>query len=286
MIDFSMSKKLFTVVKWNGETELFQPDKLLRSLMKAGATEVSAQRILQHMEGELHDGMHTSQIYEHAFKLLKNTEPVVAARYDLKKALMRLGPSGYPFERFIGHMWQKMGYEVKTGVIVPGSCIEHEVDVVAENDQEILMMECKYHNYHDTPSDIKTALYVHARMEDLKKGWEQKHPDGKKFKGYLVTNTKLSTTATQYAECVGLHVLSWSYPQGAGLAHLIDKVGLHPITCLTTLTEGHIRTLLNEGYVLCREMPEAIHSLRLKSEEKQHILQESKEICEWRPKNG
>lgn len=281
-----MNKKLFTVIKWNGETELFQPDKLLRSLIKAGATEVTAQRILQHVEGELHDGMRTSQIYEHAFKLLKDTEPVVAARYDLKKALMRLGPSGYPFERFIGHVWKKMGYQVETGVVVAGSCIEHEVDVVAENDQEVLMMECKYHNYHDTPSDIKTALYVHARMEDLKKAWQQKHPDGKRFKGYLVTNTKLSTTAIQYAECVGLHVLSWSYPSGAGLAQLIDKVGLHPITCLTTLTEGHIKTLLNQGHVLCREVPEAIQSLQLTAEEKERILQESKDICEWRPKNG
>jgi len=279
------SKRLYKVIKWNGDTEWFRSEKLANSLKRAGASDEIIQRIVSHVEQELEDGMKTSEIYQHAFDLLKKNMPVVAARYDLKKAIMRLGPSGYPFEKFVGNIWKRLGYKVRTGVMVPGKCIEHEVDVIAENDKEILMMECKYHNYHDTLSDIKTALYVHARMQDLKAYWEKKHrKTGKNFKGYLVTNTKFSNTALQYAKCVGLNVISWSYPNGGGLAEIIDRVGLHPVTCLTTLTEGHIKTLLDQGNVLCRDAIANIKSLHLSPEEQARVEQEAMELCQLPPR--
>jgi Holliday junction resolvase len=281
------TKKLFKIVKWNGDTEYFQPEKLKNSLRNSGASPEIIERILSHVEHELQDGMKTSEIYQHAFDLLKTNTPVVAARYDLKRAIMRLGPSGYPFEKFIGNIWKKLGYKVQTGVMAMGKCIEHEVDVIAENAKEVLMMECKYHNFHDTQSDVKTALYVHARMQDLEAFWKAKHTHSeKKFKGYLVTNTKLSSSAIQYAQCAGLNVIAWSYPKGQGLAQIIDKVGLHPITCLTTLTEGQVKTLLNQGSVLCRDVMNNLNSLHLSPEEKLRIQQEAVELCQLElPKN-
>lgn len=280
------SKRLYKVIKWDGSTEWFQTEKLTNSLRRAGASEDIIQRIVSHVEKELVDGMKTSEIYQHAFDLLKKNTPVVAARYDLKKAVMRLGPSGYPFEKFVGNIWKQLGYKVQTGTMVPGRCIEHEVDVVAENDKEILMMECKYHNYPSTQSDIKTALYVHARMEDLEAYWRKKHRHTEKqFKGYLVTNTKFSKTALQYAKCVGLNILSWSYPEGHGLAWIIDQVGLHPVTCLTTLTEGNVKTLLDQGHVLCRDAVSNLKSLRLSPEEQARVEQEAMELCQLPPRS-
>lgn len=280
-----MSKHLYKIVKGNGQIEYFQPSKLLHSLQKAGASQEVSDRILDHIEGELEDGMETSVIYRHAFELLKKSKPSTAAKYDLKRALLRLGPSGYPFEKFIGNIWEKLGYKVQVGVMVQGKCIEHEVDVVAENANEVIMMECKYHNYHDTRSDIKTALYVHARMEDLRSHWEKKHPGGEKsFHGRLVTNTQFSSTALQYSQCAGLEVLSWSYPKGKGLAQLIDEVGLHPITCLTSLTEEQTKRILNDGHVLCKDIEKALKGMRLKGKEKEKILQEAQELCQYKPR--
>jgi hypothetical protein len=279
-----MSKKLFQVLKGNGELEYFQPSKLLHSLKRAGASPKVARRILQHVESELQDGMKTSKIYHDAFELLKQTRPSHAAKYDLKRALLKLGPSGYPFEKFIGKIWERMGYKVQVGVMVQGHCIEHEVDVVAENDDEVIHMECKYHNYSDTRSDVKTALYVHARMEDLKKGWYERYgKDGKTFRGMLVTNTQFSTTAVEYASCVGLEVLSWSYPSGKGLAQIIDEVGLHPITSLTSLNNHQISQLLQEGHVLCKDIGPGIKKLRLKKDEKARVMEEASELCEYHP---
>jgi hypothetical protein len=276
-----MAKKLFQIIKGNGETEYFQPEKLHHSLKRAGSDSKTARRIIDHIENELKDGMKTLDIYTHAFDLLKKTKPSMAAKYDLKKALLRLGPSGYPFERFIGKLWEKQGYKVEIGKMVSGICIEHEVDVIAENEHEVVMMECKYHNYHDIKSDIKTALYVHARMEDLKAHWQAKHGDSKKtFKGCLVTNTQFSHTAIKYAECVGLNIVAWSYPAGKGLAQLIDKVGLHPITCLTSLTEEQSKQMLNDGHVLCKDVAKGLPSLRLKKEQREKVLQEAEEVCQ------
>jgi len=282
-----MPKRLFKVMKWNGDTEFFQPEKLFTSLKRSGASDKIAQRILQHVESELQDGMKTTKIYEHAFELLKEHLPIVAARYDLKKAILRLGPSGYPFEKFIAHIWERLGYKTRTGVTVPGKCIDHEVDVIAENDHEVVMMECKYHNFHETGSDIKTTLYVHARMHDLRGYWESTHQgSGKKFRGFLVTNTKFSSSALRYSECAGLNIISWSYPPGGGLAHMIDNLGLHPITCLTTLSEGHIKTLLNQGLVLCQDVGKGLHSLGLSKEENERIEQEAHEVCKMRRPPG
>jgi Holliday junction resolvase-like predicted endonuclease len=276
-----VSKKLFKIIKGNGDTEYFQSDKLKHSLKRAGADAKTARRIIDHIENELEDGMKTMAIYDHAFDLLKKTKPSMAAKYDLKKALLRLGPSGYPFEKFVAKLWEKQGYQTQVGQMVSGQCIEHEVDVIAENEHEVIMMECKYHNYHNVKSDIKTALYVHARMQDLKAHWESKHGDSKKtFKGCLVTNTQFSHTAIKYAECVGLDIVAWSYPAGKGLGQLIDKVGLHPITCLTTLTEEQSKKLLNDGHVLCKDVAKGIPSLRMKKDQREKVLQEAEEVCQ------
>ena len=275
-----MRKTLIKVLKGNGEIEFFQPKKLLGSLKRSGAAPKVAKNILSHIESELEDGMKTEEIYRHAFELLKKENPGVAGRYDLRKALLRLGPSGYPFEKFIGNIWKHMGYEVQVGVQVSGKCIEHEVDVIAENDHEVIMMECKYHNYHDIRSDIKTALYVQARMQDLRAHWDKKHAGSPKtFRGILVTNTKFSSSALKYAQCAGLEVISWSYPPGKGLANIIDEVGLHPITCLTSLTEDNVRQLLDQGHVLCRDVTAGMKGLHLSKEQQERVIREAQEVC-------
>lgn len=91
-----MSKKLFQVVKGNGQTEFFNSEKLFHSLKRGGAKDQLANMIVSHIESEMKDGMKTSDIYHHAFELLKDKHPAAAAKYDLKRAIMRLGPVDTP----------------------------------------------------------------------------------------------------------------------------------------------------------------------------------------------
>lgn len=67
-------------------------------------------------------------------KLKERNEQALAIRYDLKRALMELGPSGYPFEKLISDLLRKFGYRTKTNLTLQGKCVSHEIDVIAEKD--------------------------------------------------------------------------------------------------------------------------------------------------------
>ena len=86
--------KNVTVVKVNGEKEPFNANKLRRSLEKAGARAEVCDSIVDHVVGELQNGMSTTHIYRHAFSLLRKIEKhPVAARYSMRRAVFGLGPS-------------------------------------------------------------------------------------------------------------------------------------------------------------------------------------------------
>ena len=115
--------------------------------------------ILYKIESILYDGITTKQIYQTAFDLLKKDSRSNAGRYNLKRAIMALGPSGFPFEQYIESVFEQQGYKVKVNQFLEGVCVTHEIDVLAENDRHVLLIECKYHNKQGLFSDVKVPLY-------------------------------------------------------------------------------------------------------------------------------
>ena len=252
-----MTKKRnqISITKASGEQAFFSPEKLKRSLLNAGASEELAASIVDEIQPKLYGGISTKKIYHIAFNLLKGTSSPLAAKYHLKRGIMELGPSGYPFERFIGEILKRQGYSVKIGEIVKGKCVNHEIDVIAEKDHHHFMIECKYHNQSGTISNVKIPLYIQARFKDVEAAWIQLPGHGTKFhQGWVVTNTRFSSDAIQYGNCAGLKLLGWDYPSKGSLKELIDTLGLYPITCLTTLTKTEKQNLLDRKIVLCKEI--------------------------------
>lgn len=268
---------IMNVVKASGRKEAFNAVKLENSLLRAGADHETVDEIVSHVASELKDGMSTSQIYKHSFFLLDKKLKPVAVRYSLRRAIMDLGPSGFPFEGFIGHILREKGYEVLTGQKVLGGCVEHEVDVIAWNENKLIMAEAKFHNELGTKSDLKVALYVKARLDDLK---ENKFFYGKERyidEGWLITNTKFTSTAIHYAECKGLTLIGWNYPKKGNLQDMIQDSGLHPITCLSLLTAAEKRLLLARGIVLCKSLkdePSLLRSLGIHDQKINNIIEE------------
>ena len=80
---------------------------------------------------------------------------------------MELGPSGFPFEKFISKLFEVQKYSVQTGQFVKGKCVTHEIDVIARKENEIVLAECKYRNTQGITVDVKTPLYIHSRFEDV-----------------------------------------------------------------------------------------------------------------------
>lgn len=225
------------IIKASGQKEVFREEKIYRSLRRAGAEPAVAQRVLMEVSQKTYHGIPSEKIHQHASACLKRENPVLAARYNLKRAIMELGPSGFPFEKYVAEILKAYGYRTQVGQFVRGGCVSHEVDVVAEKENRHFMVECKYHNSGGIRSDVKVALYVNARFLDIKKVWE-KFPDHKNFfhQAWLVTNTKCTSQAVRYANCAGLKIVSWHYPKNESLEYLIEQKGLYPITVLPYLS--------------------------------------------------
>jgi hypothetical protein len=276
--------KALMIKKANGDMAPFSEGKLARSLERAGAGEQEVREIMQEMKGELYNGISTRSIYKKAFKRLRQCKKHFAARYSLKSSLMDLGPSGYPFEKYVGEIMKTMGYGVMLGQIVPGHCVNHEVDVMAEKDGMEYMVECKYHNSKGVHSDVKIALYVHSRFQDIQKQYDlSPAKKGKLKQGWLVTNTRFTVDAIKYGVCAGLQLLSWDFPEGNGLRDIIDRVALHPITSLSTITRHEKEILLQNNVVLCKELYFNLNLLKLAgigADREKKIKDELKGLCD------
>lgn len=249
------------IIKSSGERESWEPQKLERSLRAAKADEQLVQDIVAHVTRDAEDGMSTRDIYAHAFALLKRRSRPVAAQYSLKRAIIQLGPSGFPFERFVAQILKAQGYNTHVGVMVQGSCVAHEVDVVAEKDDERILVEAKFHNSPDVKSDVKVSLYVHARFEDIKKKLENEDGGAHYNRAWLITNTSFTSEAIKYGTCSGLALTGWNYPKGHTLQDIVQRTQTHPITCLTTLSSMNKNQLLNQGIVLCDDILSNPHIL-------------------------
>lgn len=277
-------KKNVLILKSSGEKSKFSEQKLRRSLEKSGASEDQIHYILGEIETNLFEGMSTKQIYKLAFSLLKNDSRHLAARYHLKKAIMELGPSGYPFERYISEILKLQGYTTQVGQIVQGKCVNHEIDVIAEKDNHVFIIECKYHNQRGTICDVKVPLYIHSRFKDVEEQLLSASTRVKKtYQGWVATNTKFSADALQYGNCAGLTLLGWDYPSKNGLREQIDRLGLYPITCLTSITKAEKQRLLEKNIVLCKELVQngkILETIGVKSGRSYTVVKEAEQLCE------
>jgi hypothetical protein len=243
------------IKKANGKLEPFDIEKLAESLKRSKVSKNVADQIANHILQELEEGMTSQDIYKHAFSLLHTLEHRTALRYSLKKAILDLGPSGFPFEQLVAEVFKSQGYTTVTDQIVRGKCAEHEVDVVAWKEDSLVMSEVKYHSQEGLKSDLKIVLYVKARFDDLSTmTYTYGAVPQKLSEGYLITNTKFTITAIKYAACQNLKVIGWNYPLDGNLHDLIDAAQLHPLTCLHTLSDHDKKMLLDKNIILCKTL--------------------------------
>ncbi len=280
---FFVTISTLAVTKASGELAVFSEQKLCESLRRSGANTEQIQHVIQELKPLLYEGISTKKIFRYAFRLLKKKSRPSAAKYHLKKAIMDLGPSGYPFEIFVGEILRHRGFSVKIGQIVQGHCVEHEVDIVGQKDDVKIMVECKYHNFPGIVSDIKIPLYIHSRFNDVVSSWRIKDNNPEmSYQGWIVTNTRFSGAAITYGACAGLILLAWDYPAENGLKDWIDRLGLYPITCLTSLSTVEKKHLLELKIVLCsqlRDNPSLLDTLGASTGHLHTILREVESLC-------
>ncbi len=274
----------FEIIKSSGNKVRFSLDKLRASLKKTGAEDKIVNQILDVVRDELYQGISTKEIYNRAYALLRKKKSIFASKYKLKKAIYELGPTGFPFERFVSSVLKYSGYKTEVGKIVSGICVQHEIDVLAEKNNEFILIECKFHSEEGRNCNVKVPLYIQSRYIDVKHKWNNNLNKNPLNQGWVVTNTKFTTDAIQYGNCVGLYLLSWDYPKNEALKDRIDRLGLYPITVSSLLTKKEKQFLLDRSIVLCRELISEsfmLDHLGISDIRKEKILAEIKQLCNF-----
>lgn len=244
-----------SVIKANGEKEPFNEEKVRRSIKRAGIPDELQSAVVSHVRSILRENIKTSEIYRHIIEFLgQSSFPHTRTRYSLKKAIMEFGPTGFPFEKFVAAILNRQGYETETNVVLNGLCVTHEIDVLAKKDNKKIMIECKFHNNSGNRTDVKVALYIFARFQDLTAGWVNRSNMSHFNEVWLVTNTKCSLDAISYAQCMGMKIISWGYPDTGNLQELVEKEKLHPVTCLNSISNHHKKILLDNNIVLAKDL--------------------------------
>jgi len=243
------------IIKADGKKEQYDEEKVSCSFIKAGASPEIATVATKTINKKVKDNMSTDEIYHRALSHLRVLEPRVALKYSLKRAIMDMGPEGFVFEKYIAKILREYGFITEVGQILNGYCVDHEVDVVAKKENQICLIECKYHNSPGIKSDIKTALYIHSRFLDIEKACREKdNNNNTRFEAWLVTNTKCTSDVIKYAGCVGLKILAWHYPKVKNLEYFIETKKLYPISILSTITEKQRDILFDSGIILAKEL--------------------------------
>lgn len=233
------------VIKRSGEAEEFDPDKAVYALLKVGATRSEAECILDKVKPDLYDGITTEELY----RRIRAQLPVgKAQQFSLKKALMLMGPEGHAFETFMARVFREMGYHTEVRQTLNGRCVTHEVDVVLSKEDYRASVECKFHNALGIKSGIQEALYSWGRYLDIK---DVNDLDAV----WLVTNTRFSSDVVKYANCVGMNLIGWRYPDDGSLEQLVSRTNTYPITILN-IKRGEQRTLLDHDLVACKDVLE------------------------------
>ena len=242
-----MAPRNFFILKADGRKVKFNPNKILSTCMRAGASRKTAHRILKKVKSDVYHDMGTSDIYKLVLKAISEEKDGVGLhqRYQLKEAIMKLGPSGFAFENYVADLLKYYGLQVAgIRVKIKGKCALHEIDLIGISSSKQFMIECKHDSYRGTYVGLKVALYTHARFLDL----------SPRFFGEMIfCNSKISEDAKKYATCIGQQVFSWRYPSEKSLEKIIEDNKLYPITILN-LTSKELEIFYGIDLMIAKDL--------------------------------
>jgi len=191
--------------------------------------------------------MTSNDIYKKVLRAIYEEKGLKALhqRYQLKDAIMKMGPAGFAFENYVASLLEYYDYHV-AGIRskIPGKCATHEIDLIGSKNDRKFLIECKYHSLRGVYTGLKESLYTHARFLDMQP----------KFSGEIIfCNTQVSNHAKKYAKCIGQQVFSWRYPASNSLEKIIEKHNLYPITILN-LSQNELKIFSESNMMIAKDL--------------------------------
>lgn len=244
------------IIKSNGDRVSYDEKKVRASLRRSGASEKLVKEIIGEVTPKLKDGMNTGELYRLVHNTLTKKHSSVAFRYNLRDSLFKLGPAGFKFEKYVASILRAYGYDAKVPEEeLPGVCVNHEVDVVAEKDHRRIMIEAKFRNNIKGDVDLKDTMATWSRFLDLVDAGSV--GKGKTFDElWIVTNARFSDRSRQFGICKGIRLIGWKYPKEHSFEQMVDHNLLYPLTILDDLKQNELNSFSDHGLMLCKEIAE------------------------------
>ncbi len=242
--------------KANGQLVPFDPTRVLRSISRTGVDGKIAKDILRAVEASFTHLMPTRDIYKLISEELEKRKPWAAARYDLRQALIKMGPAGYNFEKYVASILSAYGYKTDTPETYKGACIEHEIDVTAEKDGRTAFIEAKFRHDFGASVTIKDTMATWTRFLDLVDGSKVglcPHFD----EVWIVTNARFTDQSLEFGHCKNMKLIGWNHPHERSFAQMVDLDSLYPVTILKDLQPAEAETFAKADIMLCRDLVNA-----------------------------
>jgi hypothetical protein len=99
-------------------------------------------------------------------------------------------------------------------------------------------------------------MYAYARLLDIAPDPDLRSgkKDGKSRKMWVITNTRFTTTAIQYAACQNIRLLAWDYPKNFGLRDIILEHDLYPVSAIPIITKPTLERLAEKHILLASDL--------------------------------
>lgn len=248
-----MAKKQIMIKKTNGQIVPFDEKKVRNSLKRVGADKKIIEDILKVVQKNIKPRFSTTQVYSLVNRELRMRSPWIAARYNLREAIVKMGPAGFNFEKYVASVLSAYGYRTELPDTYQGACVWHEIDVTAEKEGRRSFIEAKFrHDFH-AAVNIKDTLSTWARFLDLVDGARVDlcpHFD----EAWIVTNARFTDQSLQYGHCKNMMLIGWNHPEERSFAQMVDVDALYPVTTIKDLKKNEIESFANSNIMLCRDV--------------------------------
>ncbi len=241
------------IIKKNGQSELFEPEKLCQSIIKVGASKKLAEQVCGIVSDSVDAEVSSEDIFRLTHQYLIDIDPKIGALYSLERGLSALGPSGFLFEQYVGEIFKIMGYSVTTNIFMQGEGVTHEIDVYAEKGNLGFIIEAKYRNDFKSKTHIDQIMYADARLQDIKRR-ALKDGDTKEYYMWLITNTEFTDAAISYVQFRDLQLMGWSFPRYINLMKIVSERKVYPVTVLPSINQHFLNKLAERKEVLVSEI--------------------------------
>jgi len=251
------------IVKSDGVVEVFDPKKLCDSIKRAGAPAKVADSICQMVSQKVKPGATSSNIFRDSLRHLVKEDLDIAVKYSLKRGINSLGPAGFLFEQYVEAVLRAYGYKTRRNIMMKGKGVIHEIDVVAEKNNQTFLVEAKYRNEEGLRTHIDEVMYAESRVRDIN-NYDLNKKKNKQFIPWLITNTKFTETSVRYAKAYNLDLTGWTYPKGKSLEDLIIEKKIYPVTVIPSITKAALEEIAKRGMILAQDLlPYSVEDLAL-----------------------